>query len=219
GFSALTVTSLSLILPPAEVVPSAFMLEIAASIYMLPLVWRTVNWKVLRWLLLGVVLGTPFGITVLTTVPQKPMQLLISVIVLAASLLLWKKSQTSQTVNRGWTFGVGCISGLINGAAAIGGLPVVLLFLFISAGSASTRASMVAYLFIIDLYAVFLPGSQQLISTELLGRTVLLLIPLFLGIYIGHRSFVKTSPESFRKFALSLLIVLSLAGMIRGILL
>ena len=40
GFSALTVTSLSLILPPAEVVPSAFMLEIAASIYMLPLVWR-----------------------------------------------------------------------------------------------------------------------------------------------------------------------------------
>ena len=129
GFSALTVTSLSLILPPAEVVPSAFMLEIAASIYMLPLVWRTVNWKVLRWLLLGVVLGTPFGITVLTTVPQKPMHLLISVIVLAASLLLWKKSQTSQTVNRGWTFGVGCISGLINGAAAIGGLPVVLLFL------------------------------------------------------------------------------------------
>ena len=64
GFSALTVTSLSLILPPAEVVTSAFMLEIAASNYMLPLVWRTVNWKVLRWLLLGVVLGTPFGITV-----------------------------------------------------------------------------------------------------------------------------------------------------------
>jgi uncharacterized membrane protein YfcA len=78
---------------------------------------------------------------------------------------------------------------------------------------------MVAYLFITDLYADFLPGSQELISTELLGRTVLLLIPLFLGIYIGHRSFVKTSPESFRKFVLSLLIVLSLAAMIRGILL
>ena len=76
---------------------------------------------------------------------------------------------------------------------------------------------MVAYLFIIDLFALLLPGSQQLISTELLGRTVLFLIPLMVGIYIGHRSFVKTSPESFRKFALSLLIVLSLAGMIRGI--
>jgi len=78
---------------------------------------------------------------------------------------------------------------------------------------------MVAYLFIIDLFALLLPGSQQLISTELLGRTVLFLIPLMVGIYIGHRSFVKTSPESFRKFVLSLLIVLSLAAMIRGILL
>ena len=77
---------------------------------------------------------------------------------------------------------------------------------------------MVAYLFIIDLFALLLPGSQQFISTELLGRTFLFLIPLMVGIYIGHRSFVKTSPESFRKFALSLLVVLSLAGMIRGIL-
>ncbi|HIG77994.1 MAG TPA: DUF2537 domain-containing protein, partial [Candidatus Lambdaproteobacteria bacterium] len=40
--------------------------------YMLPLVWRSVNWKVLRWLLLGALLGTPFGIAVLTTIPQKP---------------------------------------------------------------------------------------------------------------------------------------------------
>jgi len=60
GFSALTVTSLSLILPPAEVVPSAFMLEIAASIYMLPLVWRSVNWKVLRWLTFRSITGDSF---------------------------------------------------------------------------------------------------------------------------------------------------------------
>ena len=36
GFSAFTVTSLALILPPSEVVPTAYMLEVAASIHMLP---------------------------------------------------------------------------------------------------------------------------------------------------------------------------------------
>ena len=77
---------------------------------------------------------------------------------------------------------------------------------------------MVAYLFISDIYAVMLPGSQQLISTELLGRTVIFLIPLFAGIYLGHRSFVKTSPESFRKFTLGLLIFLSVAIIIRSVL-
>jgi hypothetical protein len=107
---------------------------------------------------------------------------------------------------------------VINGAAAIGGLPVVLFLLSISASSTLSRATMVAYLFICGLYALFLPGSQQLISTELFGRTVLFLIPLLVGIYFGHRSFVKTTPESFRKFALSLLILLSAAVIFRSVL-
>jgi hypothetical protein len=218
GFSALTVTSLALILPPSEVVPTAYMLEVAASIHMLPLVWRSIDWKILRWLVIGAVMGTPFGIIFLEEVPQETMRLVISGIVLTASLLLWKNIRIKSSANWYSILAVGFFSGVINGAAAIGGLPVVLFFLSISLSSALSRASMVAYLFIIDLYAVFLPGSQQLISTELLGRTVIFLIPLLIGIYIGHRSFVKTTPESFRKFALSLLIVLSLAVIVRAVL-
>ena len=100
----------------------------------------------------------------------------------------------------------------------MGGLPVILFFLSISADSKLSRASMVAYFFIIDLYALLLPGSQQMISTELIGRTVLFLIPLLVGIYIGHRSFIKTTPESFQKFTLSLLIILSAAVIVRSVL-
>ena len=218
GFSALTVTSLALILPPSEVVPTAYMLEVAASIHMLPLVWRSIDWKILRWLVIGAVMGTPFGIIFLEEVPQETMRLVISGIVLTASLLLWKNIRMRSSANWYSILAVGFFSGVINGAAAIGGLPVVLFFLSISLGSALSRASMVAYLFIIDLYAVFLPGSQQLISTELLGRTILFLIPLLVGIFIGHRSFVKTTPESFRKFALSLLIFLSAAVIFRSVL-
>jgi len=218
GFSALTVTSLALILPPSEIVPTAYMLEIAASIHMLPLVWRSIDWKILRWLFFGVVMGTPFGITFLEEVPQEIMRLVISGIVLTASLLLWKNIRFRSSANWYSILAVGFFSGVINGAAGIGGLPVVLFFLSISASSTLTRSTMVAYLFISDIYAVMLPGSQQLISTELLGRTVIFLIPLFAGIYLGHRSFVKTSPESFRKFTLGLLIFLSVAIIIRSVL-
>ena len=218
GFSALTVTSLALILPPSEIVPTAYMLEIAASIHMLPLVWRSIDWKILRWLFFGVVMGTPFGIIFLEEVPQEIMRLVISGIVLTASLLLWKNIRFRSSANWYSILAVGFFSGVINGAAGIGGLPVVLFFLSISASSTFTRSTMVAYLFISDIYAVMLPGSQQLISTELLGRTVIFLIPLFAGIYLGHRSFVKTSPESFQKFTLGLLIFLSVAVIIRSVL-
>ena len=36
GFSLLAITSLSLIFSPAQVIPAIFMLEIAASLHMLP---------------------------------------------------------------------------------------------------------------------------------------------------------------------------------------
>ena len=84
GFSALTVTSLSLILPPAEVVPTAFLLEIAASMFMLPMVWRSIDWQKFNWLVLGILVGTPVGLLFLAEVPQDPVRFVISGLVLVA---------------------------------------------------------------------------------------------------------------------------------------
>ena len=53
GFSLLAIISLSLLLPPAEIVPSIFMMEIAASLHLLPSVWRDIHWRALLWLGLG----------------------------------------------------------------------------------------------------------------------------------------------------------------------
>jgi uncharacterized membrane protein YfcA len=47
GFSLLAVTSLSLLLPPTEIVPSIFIMEVAASLHLLPSVWRDIHWRAL----------------------------------------------------------------------------------------------------------------------------------------------------------------------------
>ena len=218
GFSALTVTSLSLILPPAEVVPTAFLLEIAASMFMLPMVWRSIDWQKLNWLVLGILAGTPAGLLFLAEVPQDPVRFAISGLVLVACFLLWKNVRIRSEGGRIRLLVVGCISGLVNGAAGIGGLPIVLFLLSGSIRAEVLRATIVAFLFCSDIYATLLSGSQNLLSNELLARSVLFLFPLVVGVAIGHRGFVKSSPESFRKFAIGLLILLSLAVIVRGIL-
>ena len=81
GFSALTVSSLSLVLPPIEIIPLVFLLEIAASINMLPMVWKEVNWKILKWLILGNLVGTPFGIFLLVNINQEIIRFTISILV------------------------------------------------------------------------------------------------------------------------------------------
>jgi uncharacterized protein len=62
GFSLLAITSLSLVFAPAQVIPAIFMLEIAASLHMLPSIWRDVHWRSLGFLLTGTIIGTPVGV-------------------------------------------------------------------------------------------------------------------------------------------------------------
>ena len=95
------------------------------------------------------------------------------------------------------------------------------MVLFLLSGSIRAevlRATIVAFLFCSDIYATLLSGTQNFLSNELLTRSVLILFPLVVGVALGHRGFVKSSPESFRKFSIGLLILLSLAVIVRGVL-
>ena len=48
--------------------------EVLASIGHLPFVYKQVHWKSLRWLALGVALGTPFGVYCLVSIPVDAMR-------------------------------------------------------------------------------------------------------------------------------------------------
>lgn len=218
GFSALCVASLALVLPPAQVVPVILMLEVAASVGMLPQVWRELDWRALALLSVGAVLGTPLGIVFLAEVPADTARIAISLLVLTASLLLLLGYQLKGERGPKGTLATGVVSGLVNGIGAVGGLPVVIFLLASAAAAATTRAVLVAYLLLIDIYATGLAFSQDLLTWELMGRFVVLLVPLFLGIALGSRHFLKAPPESFRRFTLSLLIVLALLGLARTLL-
>ena len=218
GFSALTVSSLSFVLPPIEIIPLVFLLEIAASINMLPMVWKEVDWKILKWLILGNVVGTPFGIFLLVSINQEIIRFTISILVFFSCILLLRQFKFSSNLGKSWTLGVGSFSGVVNGSTGVGGLPIAIFFLSASGGATLTRASLVAYLFFSDIYASLISGTQHIISLELFSRTLIFLVPMTIGIYIGHKKFVKTTEESFRKFVLIFLVILSLAGILRSIL-
>ena len=217
GFSALVVAGLSLVLlPPAEVVPTVLMLEIAASIHMLPLVWKHIDWRTLGWLSLGCAVSIPAGVYLLANVPEVYMRIVISLSVLIVSILMWRGYRLRSRGSTGLTLVTGLISGAMNGAAGIGGLAVVLLFLSTSAEVAVTRATLVVYLLAIGIYTSAVAGAHGLFNMDVLTRTGLFLVPLFLGIAVGSRHFLKAKPQSFRRFVLILLMALSITGLVRA---
>jgi uncharacterized membrane protein YfcA len=217
GFAMVAVTSMSLVIPPARVVPLVLILEIMASIRLVPQVWSDIDWYSLRWLLAGSLIATPFGAYLLANIPAEPMRISISLLVLVAAILLlqgwaWKRMPGRPLI---LTTGVAC--GILNGAAAIGGPPVILLYLSSPAGVTVSRASIIAYFLGIDTMSLMMASIQGLTTSHILLLTVVCLVPLLFGIAVGSRMFIKVDKESFRHHVLILLIILSIAGLLRGV--
>ena len=217
GFAMVSVTSISLVLPPVQVVPLVLILEVLASIRLVPQVWRDIDWHSLRWLLAGSLFATPIGVYLLANVPAESMRISISLLVLVAAILLlygwaWRRMPGRPLI---LTTGMAC--GILNGAAAIGGPPVILFYLSSPAAVTVSRASIIAYFLGIDAMSLVMASIQGLTTIKTLLVTSICLIPLYLGITIGSRMFIKTEKKSFRQHVLILLIILSVAGLLRGI--
>ncbi len=217
GLSALIVTSVALVVPPIEVVPVAMLLEVIASLGLIRRVWRDVAWPATGVLLAGAALGTPLGLALLAALPADLMRVVISLLVLCASLALWSGLRVRGIEGRGAILGTGLVSGMASGAAAVGGLPIVLYFLSASAGAAVVRATLIVYLIFLGVYGLAVAAWNGIVGPEVLLRGAFFALPLVFGVALGNHRFVTTSPESFRRFALLLLIVLSLLGVLRAL--
>ena len=126
GFAMVAVTSISLVLPPVQAVPIVLILEVLASIRLVPQVWRDIDWFSLRWLLVGSLFATPFGVYLLANIPAVPMRISISLLVLIAAILLLCGWAWKRMPGRSLILATGVACGMLNGAAAIGGPPVIL---------------------------------------------------------------------------------------------
>ncbi len=183
GFSLLAVTSLSLLLPPTEIVPSIFIMEVAASLHLLPGVWRDIHWRA--------------------------MTLALAVFVLIAAILLARGYALKSLPGPAVTFATGTASGLFNGSFGIGGPPVILFFFSSPAGAAAGRASMIAFFLMTDVTGLAWQGWSGLLSVTTLWRALLFLPALTGGIWLGNRGFMNADPVDFRRWVLRLLMLLA----------
>jgi len=217
GFSLLGVSSLSLLLPPAEIVPSIFILEVAASLHLLPGAWRDIHWRALLWLTLGCLVGTPVGVYALAHVPAAPMTVALAAFVLVATLLLARGYALRSFPGPGATLATGVVSGLCNGSFGIGGPPVILFFFSSPAGVAAGRASMIAFFLLTDLIALAWQGWDGLLTPMTVWRAVMFLPALVAGISLGNRGFIHADPAQFRRWVLRLLMLLAVVTGVRAL--
>jgi uncharacterized membrane protein YfcA len=216
GFSLLAITAISLLMPPASIIPSIFMLEVAASLHLLPTVWKDVHWRSLLWLIGGCLIATPLGVWALASVPAAPMKIALAIFVLAAAAAFARGFRLTQMPGTRATFATGIATGLANGGFGMAGPPVVLFYFGSPAGAAAGRASLIAFFVATDLMGLAWLAPAGLIDGDSLRLAVWFVLPLLAGVTLGARGFVAMDPQRFRLWTLRILMLLGVLTLIRG---
>ena len=218
GFSLLAVSALTLLSPPSEVVPTIFLLEVAASLHLLPSIWKDVQWRSLMPLILGCGLATPVGAYALATLPASPMQIALSLFVLVSVVFLWSGFTLKKVPSTAATMGIGAASGLFNGALAMGGPPVIVFYFASPIGMAAGRASLIGYILATDTLGLASLAWHGLITRDALLRAALFLPALLAGVWLGARGFKSVNEVVFRKIVLIIMAVLAPVGGVKALL-
>jgi len=213
GFSLLSITAISLILPVAQIVPSIFLLEIAASINLIPGIWREIHWRSLTWLMVGYVIGLPAGAYALIYAPEAPAQIVLGVFVIGTAILMLRGFRLEKTPRAPASTATGIVSGVLNGAFGIGGPPVVLFYFSTPGAAAIGRASIIFFFLFTDALGVGYFATQEgMVTVQTFIQAVAWLPALLVGVWIGAHGFRRMNEQVFRRWVLVILMALALLG-------
>lgn len=216
GFAALTVSGASLVTNPLHMVGVVLMLDFLMTFQQWTGVARDVAWPRVGALLAGAIIGVPLGLWAITQVPPDAARAVIAVYVLVMCVVLMRGFRLTRPQGLGRHGGMGVISGIAN-AVGMGGLPVATYFTAQGVSARGFRATLIAYFALLDGVTVPLMWWHGLITWDTF-LAMLAGIPVAgLGVWLGGRHFFGTDPQDFRRFAIILLAVLAVLGLVKSV--
>lgn len=215
GFSAVLVAILGLSFAPTEIVPIAVSMEVLASLGQARSVWSHIDWRRLAVILGAGVVGIPLGVWILLTLPGDLLMLSVYAFILTASVILLAAPRLKSPLTLPTLALAGFVAGIVNGATALSGLVLSLVFVFAGTPPAVMRGTLVAYFFATDLWTGVVLAMGGGYDASVLWRMALGLPILAIGLWLGSRHFGSATPESFRNATLLLLAATAIVGFLR----
>jgi uncharacterized protein len=218
GLSAVLVASGSFFVAPKALIPSAQALEVVASIWMIPSVWRDVNWKWLTPLGFAYLVAIPVGVAALAYAPQDVLRIGGCIVLLVASICLLLNARPKLPDGFPLRFGTGLVAGFMAGASSLGGMVASVMLFAVSIPAKNLRATLIVLFFGSALYSLSWGTWHGVVTKATFVQSARLAIPVLIGIAIGSRGFARVSEAQFRKAVLAVLAALSIAGIASAVL-
>ncbi|SDP21047.1 hypothetical protein SAMN05660330_02084 [Desulforhopalus singaporensis] len=223
GFALAAVPVLALVLTPVQTVVLTAALSLGIGVVTLFVYWRYVPRSTLAWLLFFSLVGTYLGSLLLVAFTPQDFQLWIGLSVILASILLGLvkpgKAKTAGGKSKTGSFvrGVaGLFSGVMNGAFAIPGPPVIVYVMATEADPNRSRSLMIAFWTLSSALALCIYGGQGLVGFQALWLFVLSFPAMVVGDKLGYSLFKRYGSSFYRRVSLATLVAIGVVSLGRA---
>lgn len=215
ALSAVMMATAVLILPPVELIPVLWVLEVVASVMMVRGGLAAADRGMAAGLVIGSALGTPIGwaLTVSVSVATSSMIALGLVIGLAALQLA--RVRLAFLATKPGLYGSGILAGVVTGLAGIGGMIVALYTLSQDTPARVIRATLVIFLLFSSIFSAITMVAFGVFTEISILRGLVLAAPIALGVGLGQLLFNPRFEPYYKPFCLTLLIALASLALIR----
>jgi uncharacterized membrane protein YfcA len=215
ALSALVMAGAAFILPPIQLIPICWWLEIAASLLMARGGWQEADRSLVWTLVIMSALGTPIGLSLTTTLDVEMSKLIALGLIIALALLLLFRVKIPGLATRPGLDCTGLLAGTVTGLASVGGMVIALYVLSSNTPARKMRAALALFLFLGSATSLAWHFAFGVMNNEAILRGIAFAVPAICGVWAGTQLFTPRFEPYYRPFCLTLLCTLSAIGLVR----
>lgn len=210
GFGSAMILSpgLSFLFNPQQVVATVILLEMTASVGLVPEALAKTKWRKVLPMVFAAIVMIPIGAYFLILLDPLLMRRIIGGLILIFVVLLLFDKHIAFKQGIVLSSSIGACSGFLTGLTGMGGPPVVLYELSGRETAAANRANLISFFALTQFVALISYWLQGILSILVLRRFLILLLPFLLGLISGRFLFKWVSELVFHKVVLGLLVII-----------
>lgn len=215
GLSALVMSTAVVFLPPVQLIPMLWFLEMSASVMMFKGGLADADTSTSTGLIIGSGIGFPVGLMLTLSIHEQTSKAVALCLLIALAALQLSRMRMPFLATTAGLYGSGFGAGIISGLSGAGGMFIALYMLARDLPARVMRGSLSIYLLgagLIGLMTHLLLGTMDQIATL---RGLALIPPTLLGIVAGRALFTPRFERYYKPVCLTLLIGLATIGLIR----
>ncbi|MDE0968114.1 MAG: sulfite exporter TauE/SafE family protein [Octadecabacter sp.] len=216
ALSAMVMATAVVIIPPVQLIPMLWWLEMSASILMLKNGWVGADKTMTYGLAGGSFIGWPIGLALTISLPITMSKTISLAVIMTLAAILLARIRMPFLATKSGLYGAGIVAGIASGLASVGGMVVAIYVLAAKAPANTMRASLVLYLFLTSVISMVVLIAYGIMGASSVARGLIFAIPTMIGVMIGQQFFTERLAPYYRPFCLILLIGLASLGLIRS---